>query len=84
MLNKAQNVSLKGKNVDGSEYESFVNYWIAFIGSSYGMHDASWRSSFGGDIWVSNGSHGCVNMPPKKIPDLYNMVNYGTPVIVHY
>lgn len=84
ILNKAQNVTLKGRNANGSKYSSFVNYWMAFLGSSYGIHDASWRSSFGGDIWISNGSHGCINCPPSKIPKLYNMVEYGTPVIVHY
>ncbi len=84
VIDKQRNINLKGRNTDGSKYTSFVQYWMAFYGSSYGMHDASWRSSFGGDIWVSNGSHGCVNMPPAKIPKLYNMVDYGTPVIIHY
>lgn len=84
VIDKQRNINLKGRNTDGSKYTSFVQYWMAFYGSSYGMHDASWRSSFGGDIWVSNGSHGCVNMPPSKIPKLYNMVDYGTPVIIHY
>ena len=84
VLNKARDINLKGRNTDGSKYTSFVHYWMAFLGGSYGMHDANWRSSFGGDIWITNGSHGCVNMPPSKIPKLYNMVDYGTPVIVHY
>lgn len=83
VLNKARNINLVGRNADGSKYKSFVSYWMAFYGSSYGMHDASWRSEFGGNIWITNGSHGCVNMPPKKIPKLYNMVDYGTPVIIH-
>ena len=34
-------------NDNGDEYQSFVNYWMAFIGSSYGLHDATWRS-----IWA--------------------------------
>ena len=84
VLNKARNINLKGRNTDGSKYSSFVQYWMAFLGGSYGMHDASWRTDFGGDIWITAGSHGCVNMPPSKIPKLYNMVDYGTPVIVHY
>lgn len=84
VLNKATNINLKGSNVDGSKYTSFVNYWMAFLGSSYGMHDATWRSSFGGDIWITSGSHGCVNCPPDRIPELYNMVEYNTPVLIHY
>lgn len=78
IVSKARNVTLKG-----ADYESFVNYWIGFIGSSYGMHDASWRSSFGGTIYKTNGSHGCVNMPYYKVQSLYNMVSIGTPVNVY-
>lgn len=84
ILNKDTNVTLKGRNANGSKYSSFVNYWMAFLGSSYGIHDASWRTSFGGDIWITNGSHGCINVPPSKMAKLYKMVDWGTPVIVHY
>ena len=77
VLRKLRNVTLKG-----DDYQSFVNYWIAFRGSSYGLHDASWRSSFGGSIYLYNGSHGCVNMPYYKVSQLYNMVSIGTPVII--
>ncbi len=84
ILSKERNVTLKGRNANGSKYSSFVQYWMAFLGSSYGIHDASWRSSFGGDIWITNGSHGCINSPTDKIAKLYDMVDWGTPVIVHY
>ena len=77
VLRKSRNVTLKG-----DDYESFVNYWIAFRGNSYGLHDASWRSSFGGSIYRYNGSHGCVNMPYYNVQRLYNMVSIGTPVII--
>ena len=79
VLNKARNVTLKG-----ADYESFVNYWIAFKGSAYGIHDASWRSNFGGNIYKYNGSHGCVNVPYYKVQQLYNMVDIGTPVYIYY
>jgi glucan-binding YG repeat protein len=59
-----------------------VNYWMCFKGSSYGMHDAYWRSSFGGRIYLTNGSHGCVNMPYSKAKALYHKVRVGTLVIV--
>ena len=26
-----------------------------------GFHDASWRDEFGGDIYLTDGSHGCIN-----------------------
>ena len=78
--NKARNVTLKGPPDD--PYESFVYYWIPFISSTHGMHDATWRSSFGGNIYTYDPSHGCVNMPLDKVRDLYNMVDIGTPVYI--
>ncbi len=74
---KARNVNLSGPG-----YVSHVNYWMPFIGQSYGMHDASWRSQFGGSIYKYNGSHGCVNMPRSKVSKLYKMVPNGTRVII--
>jgi lipoprotein-anchoring transpeptidase ErfK/SrfK len=69
-------------NLTGADYVSHVDYWIAFIGHSYGFHDASWRSSFGGTIYKYNGSHGCINMPKNKVAELYNLVEVGTPVYI--
>lgn len=65
------------------EYESFVNYWMAFNGG-IGLHDASWRSSFGGSIYLTNGSHGCVNLPVSKAAQLYSYISYYTPVVCYY
>ena len=33
----------------GEDYRTFVNYWMPFH-YGYGLHDATWRGSFGGDI----------------------------------
>lgn len=77
ILNKARNVTLVGE-----DYETVVRYWMPFIGRNYGIHDASWRSRFGGTIYKYNGSHGCVNVSSKAAAELYNMVEVGTPVII--
>lgn len=66
----------------GQGYSSPVSYWMPFNGN-VGMHDASWRSSFGGDIYVTNGSHGCVNLPKKKAEAIYEIVEKGYPIIVY-
>ncbi len=66
----------------GEGYSSFVKYWIGFYGG-YGIHDASWRSSYGGTIYKGNGSHGCVNTPLDKVKKIYEKVDYGTPVYVY-
>ncbi len=74
---KATNRTLKGPG-----YSAFVKYWMPFYGG-YGLHDASWRGAFGGSIYRTNGSHGCVNMPRATAEALYATVNVGTPVVVH-
>lgn len=80
----ATDVTLKGGNKkDKTYYESHVDYWMPFYGD-YGLHDADWRSDFGGRIYIGGGSHGCVNMPPASAAQLYSYVSSGTPVIVFY
>ena len=72
-------------NLVGPTWSSHVSYWMAFIGSSYGMHDATWRSSgqfSNHKTYLHNGSHGCVNMRYGQAKKLYKMVKVGTPVIV--
>lgn len=75
--------TLRGYNDNGSKYASFVNFWMPFNGG-IGLHDASWRSSFGGGIYQGGGSHGCVNLPYNAAATIYNMAYVGMPVIVHY
>lgn len=66
---------------DGETYNSFVNYWMPY-NRGEGLHDATWRSRFGGEIYKSNGSHGCVNMPLDMAKDLYGIVSVGDNVLV--
>ena len=66
----------------GADYRSFVHYWMPFLGG-YGLHDASWRSSFGGTIYYYDGSHGCVNLPSSAAKTIYNNVSVGTKVILY-
>lgn len=67
----------------GEDYEISVNFWIPFVGN-VGLHDASWRTEFGGDIYQWEGSHGCVNMPYEQAQVVYSNVDIGTPVVVYY
>ena len=65
----------------GPGYRTHVDYWMPFNGG-IGLHDADWRSKFGGNIYVNNGSHGCVNIPPKYADDVFENVKKGTKVLV--
>ena len=68
---KTKNAVLRGDN-----YETPVNYWMPFNGN-IGMHDATGRGSFGGDIYMTNGSHGCINLPLDAAAQIYEYVSAG-------
>lgn len=64
-------------------YRSFVHYWMPFNWDGQGLHDATWRNKFGGNIYKTGGSHGCVNLPYSFAGKLYDQVTIGTPVVVY-
>lgn len=66
----------------GPGYSSPVDFWMPFY-NGYGLHNASWRGSFGGDIYTYNGSHGCVNLPNDSAKTIYDTVCVGYPVVVY-
>lgn len=74
---KERNATLKGEG-----YRTPVSYWMPFNGG-IGLHDASWRSSFGGTIYKTNGSHGCVNLPPAVAKTIYENISQGDPVLCY-
>ena len=67
----------------GPGYASFVNYWMPVSGG-IGIHDASWRKEYGGDIYIRNGSHGCINTPLNVVEQMYEVMEVGTPCILYY
>lgn len=66
----------------GEDYDVPVQYWMPFF-KKCGLHDASWRNSFGGNIYVNHGSHGCVNMCLDAVKFIYENAYVGIPVIVY-
>ena len=66
----------------GADYATPVNYWMPFNGN-IGMHDLTSRKAFGGDIYVTNGSHGCINLPYNAAKTIYENVEKGFPVLVY-
>ncbi len=80
----------------GAGYESYVDVMMKF-NKNEGLHDAEyhycdngiepnhgWRNSwdFGGNTYLTNGSHGCVNMPHDAVMKVYDYVDEGTPVLI--
>lgn len=78
VYNKQRNRILRGP-----DYASKVKYWMP-VNGNIGIHDASWRNEFGGEIYKTNGSHGCINTPEEAMVQLYEMVEIGTPVVMFY
>ena len=72
---------LRGSQADGG-YETKVQYWMPFY-EGQGMHDASWRGSFGGGIYQSDGSHGCINLPPAAAQTIYENISAGTAILIY-
>lgn len=73
----------KGRYLTGEDYKSFVDYWLAINWSNIGLHDASWRSQFGGSLYLSNGSHGCINIKPDVMKNIYDNSFVGMGVVVY-
>ena len=59
-----------------------VTYWMPFY-DGQGLHDANWRQAFGGQIYQTSGSHGCVNMPRYLAETIFNQAPTGTPVVLY-
>ena len=75
---KERNATLKGEG-----YSTPVSFWMPFNGG-IGIHDATWRGSFGGNIYVYGGSHGCVNAPYSLASTIFNNIDEGTPIVCYY
>lgn len=74
---KQKNATLRGDN-----YNSDVKYWMPF-NMNIGIHDASWRNIFGGNIYQESGSHGCVNAPEYLAKNIFENIEPGTPIICY-
>lgn len=80
IYNKKRNTKLRGPG-----YVSYVNYWMPYD-SARGLHDATWRKEEdfeNSETYLTNGSHGCVNLPKDDAKNIYDNVKVGTRVLVH-
>lgn len=79
---KKEDDYLDGYNADGTRYRTFVDYWMPFNGD-IGLHDLASRKKFGGDIYKTNGSHGCVNLPLDAAKTIFEHIDSSMPIIVY-
>ena len=76
---KVQNYTLTS---DVYGYDTDVSYWMPFV-YGQGLHDAAWQTSFGGETYKTNGSHGCINLPPEQAAVIYENIEAGYPIIIY-
>ena len=69
-------------NLRGPTWDDHVDYWMPFDGE-IGLHDSSWRDVYGGDIYLTDGSHGCVNTPLEAMRKIYRTFDSNDVVIVY-
>ncbi len=75
---------LKGISPEtGEEYDSLVNWWFPINWSDVGIHNSTWRTEFGGDIYQWNGSYACITVPDPMAITINDRIPIGTPVITY-
>ena len=83
-FDKRTNKKLTGEMKNGRpEYIVWVKNWIRVTNYGIGIHETSYRNKFGGDIWKTNGSHGCINCPAKTMPKIYEIVYNDMPIAIY-
>lgn len=79
---KEEDATLTGTYAETETWKNEVKYWMPFF-EGEGLHDADWRTSFGGNIYQGNGSHGCINLPPSAAETIFNNISAGTPIVIY-
>lgn len=73
----------RNATLTGPGYSTPVSFWMPFNGN-IGIHDATWRGSFGGTIYQYDGSHGCVNAPYNLAKTIFNHIDKTMPIVCYY
>ncbi len=87
IVEKEVNKTLIGATVPETgkpAYKIPVSYWLRVTWDGVGIHDSTWRGSYGGSVYETDGSHGCINTPYNAVQNMYKTVPMGTPVVMHY
>lgn len=83
ILSRNSNTTLEGIGFAGDSYKTPVRFWMPIGWDGEGFHDADWRYAFGGSIYLTDGSHGCLNLPPSVAETIFYNVEVHTPVVVY-
>ncbi len=67
----------------GETYRTPVSYWMPF-NRGIGLHDATWQRAFGGSRYITQGSHGCINLPLDIAKFIYENYGAGDYVVLYH
>ena len=86
LLKKETNAVLTGERLPNGQYtyEAPVSYWMPFTDQGHGMHDANWKWAFGGEEYIWNGSHGCINLPVDAAGIIFDLMTTEMPLVIYY
>jgi len=65
--------------MDGPDFYLPNVQWISWFNGEISVHGTYWHNNFGTPM-----SHGCINASNENAEWVYNFVDIGTPVYVHY
>jgi len=71
------------RTLSGPGYSVFVRYWLHIVGD-IGFHDSPWQKFPYGDTtdYKTQGSQGCIHVPPTQMRKLYSWADDGTPITI--
>lgn len=67
-------------NCDG--FLTNVNYLLNFAGN-LSVHDASWRTEFGNNLYLLEGTYGCIHVPYENMAAIYANAGINFPVVIY-
>ncbi len=69
----------------GADYSTPVTNWVRITWSGTGFHPATWQpwSRWTKDLYLTKGSHGCINLEPKDAEHFYKLTNFWEFVFIY-
>ena len=70
----------------GEDYRTPSKFWVRIMWTGTGYHylERSDWANWSPTLYLTKGSHGCINLQYDDAKTLYELVRIGDPVFIHY
>lgn len=70
----------------GEDYQTPSKFWVRIMWTGTGYHflERSDWANWSPTLYLTKGSHGCINLQYEDAQKIYNLVESGDPVFIHY